>query len=49
MEEKLSAKETELSKVTAEKGELDKEHEDLLVMLSDQYEKVTKYKVWLLV
>lgn len=44
LEEKLSAKETELSKVTAEKGELDKEHEDLLVMLSDQYEKVTKYK-----
>ncbi|KAK2560279.1 General vesicular transport factor p115 [Acropora cervicornis] len=49
LEEKLSAKETELSKVTAEKGELDKEHEDLLVMLSDQYEKVTKYKVRLLV
>ena len=46
LEEKLSATQTELNTIVTQKAELDKEHEDLLVMLTEQDGKVTKYKVF---
>ena len=45
LEEKLAAMETEVNNIKTEKAELDKEHEDLLVMLTEQDAKVHKYKV----
>ena len=45
LEEKLAAMETEMNRIVTEKAELDKEHEDLLVMLAEQDAKVLKYKV----
>ena len=48
LEEKLVVKEAELRKEIAEKAALDKEHEDLLVMLAEQDAKVLKYKVFCL-
>ena len=45
LEEKLAATQTELNTIVTQKAELDKEHEDLLVMLTEQDAKVMKYKV----
>lgn len=45
LEEKLAATEKEMSRIVQEKTALDKEHEDLLVMLTEQDAKVLKYKV----
>jgi len=45
LEEKLAATEKEMSRIVQEKTDLDKEHEDLLVMLTDQDAKVLMYKV----
>lgn len=44
LEEKLAATEKEMSRTVQEKTDLDKEHEDLLVMLTEQDAKVLKYK-----
>ena len=49
LEEKLAVMEAEMNRVATEKEELDKEHEDLLVMLTEQDAKVLKYKVYLIV
>ena len=46
LEEKLAATQTELNTIVTQKAELDKEHEDLLVMLTEQDAKVMKYKVF---
>ena len=46
LEETLTAMDAEMKKVVQEKSELDKEHEDLLVMLTEQDAKVLKYKVF---
>jgi len=46
LEEKLAATQTELNTIVTQKAELDKEHEDLLVMLTEQDGKVKKYKVF---
>ena len=46
LEEKLAATQTELNTIVTQKAELDKEHEDLLVMLTEQDAKVVKYKVF---
>lgn len=46
LEETLTAMDVEMKKVVQEKSELDKEHEDLLVMLTEQDAKVLKYKVF---
>ena len=46
LEEKLAVMETEMNRVVTAKEELDKEHEDLLVMLAEQDAKVLKYKVY---
>ena len=46
LEEKLAATQTELNTIVTQKAELDKEHEDLLVMLTEQDGKVMKYKVF---
>ena len=48
LEEKLATTEKEMSRIVQEKRDLDKEHEDLLVMLTEQDAKVLKYKVVLL-
>ena len=45
LEEKLATTEKEMSRTVQEKADLDKEHEDLLVMLTEQDGKVLKYKV----
>ena len=45
LEEKLAVTETEMGAIATAKAELDKEHEDLLVMLTEQDAKVLKYKV----
>lgn len=45
LEDKLAATEKEMSRIAQEKTDLDKEHEDLLVMLTEQDAKVLKYKV----
>ena len=47
LEEKLAVMEAEMNRVVTEKDDLDKEHEDLLVMLAEQDAKVLKYKVYL--
>lgn len=39
------ATEKEMNRIVQEKADLDKEHEDLLVMLTEQDAKVAKYKV----
>lgn len=44
LEEKLAVTETEMGAIATAKAELDKEHEDLLVMLTEQDAKVLKYK-----
>ena len=46
LEEKLATTQTELNTIVTQKAELDKEHEDLLVMLTEQDAKVVKYKVF---
>ena len=46
LEEKLATTQTELNTIVTQKAELDKEHEDLLVMLTEQDAKVMKYKVF---
>ena len=45
LEDKLAATEKEMNRIVQEKADLDKEHEDLLVMLTEQDAKVLKYKV----
>ncbi|KAL9962850.1 hypothetical protein ACROYT_G031996 [Oculina patagonica] len=44
LEDKLAATEKEMNRIVQEKADLDKEHEDLLVMLTEQDAKVAKYK-----
>lgn len=45
LEETLATTEIEMNRIVQEKQDLDKEHEDLLVMLTEQDAKVVKYKV----
>ncbi|RMX42738.1 hypothetical protein pdam_00014155 [Pocillopora damicornis] len=44
LEEKLATTENEMSRMKEEKADLEKEHEDLLVMLTEQDNKIMKYK-----
>ena len=49
LEENLATTENEMSRMKEEKADLEKEHEDLLVMLTEQDNKIMKYKVILYV
>ncbi|PFX22857.1 General vesicular transport factor p115 [Stylophora pistillata] len=44
LEEKLATTENDMSRMIEEKADLEKEHEDLLVMLTEQDNKIMKYK-----